>query len=368
MNKPFRFKKLERHRVGGTRDEMQLSIPIPKSPSGKIYRWCPVAECEPNLFQFGTAPENRSISSEDATFIRRQPGTNGTTCPYCGHDDDDDEFLFRDDIRAAQKYLEWAVMDDVGEHFDGIAKDFNRSMKKAGGGLFELNMKIERPRKSRPFTWREDLLRDISCDTCGRNYGVYAIGLYCPDCGVPNLKVHFDREAELIEQQVTLAQEVASQGKQELAYRLMGNAHEDVLTAFEAYQKVVYRHLIRLRQPESVDQLLTKRSIGNRFQNITRAREQWKKLALDPFNLLPEDDLKALALNVEKRHVVGHNLSIADQAYLDAAQAEEHEQLGRTVPLLGEDITRFTQLCGEIITQLNNELQPKTPVEYEEHD
>lgn len=366
MNRSFRFRKLEQHRVGGTRDEMQLSIPIPQSPSGKIYRWCPVPDCEPNLFQLGETPEKQSILPEHANFVRRQPGTTDTTCPYCGHDDDDDEFLFRDDIKAAQQYIEWAVMQDVGEHFDNLAKDFNRSMKRTGGGLFELSMKVQRPKKSRPFAWREDLLRDIDCDICGRSYGVYAIGLYCPDCGAPNLKTHFQREAELIEQQIALAQEMSSRGKQELAYRLMGNAHEDVLTAFEAYQKVVYRHLVRLRIPERVDKLLTKRAIGNRFQNIARARELWHNLSLDPLNFLSEDELTTLALNVEKRHVVGHNLSLADQAYLDAAQAEEHEQLGRTVQLLGKDISRFTELCRQIISQLNSELEFKINIEREE--
>ncbi|MEE9443204.1 MAG: hypothetical protein V3V99_11130 [candidate division Zixibacteria bacterium] len=323
-------------------------------------------DCEPNLFQLGEPPEDQSIPPEHAKHIRRQPGTPGITCPYCGYDDDDDEFLFRDDIKAAQQYIEWAAMQDVGEHFDNLAKDFNRSMKRAGGGLFELSMKVQRPRKSRPFAWREDLLRDIRCNICGCSYGVYAIGLYCPDCGVPNLKTHFQREAELIVLQIALAQEMSSQGKQELAYRLMGNAHEDVLTAFEAYQKVVYRHLVRLRTPDRIDELLTKRTIGNRFQNIARARGLWNNLSLDPFSLLSEDELTILALNVEKRHVAGHNLSLADQAYLDAAKAEEHEQLGRTVPLLGDDISRFIELCRQVISQLNSELEYNINIEHEE--
>ena len=33
------------------------------------------------------------------------------------------------------------------------------------------------------------------CDHCGRDYGVFAIGLFCPDCGAPNLRLHFAREA-----------------------------------------------------------------------------------------------------------------------------------------------------------------------------
>lgn len=70
---------------------------------------------------------------------------------------------------------------------------------------------------------------------------MFAIALFCPDCGAPNLALHFARETELVGQQVDLAE---SQDRQELAYRLLGNAHEDVLTAFEATQG-------RLRLPRS---------------------------------------------------------------------------------------------------------------------
>lgn len=49
----FQFRRLERHKVGGTARDMQLSIALPKSPSGKIYRFCPQPDCEPNLFQIG---------------------------------------------------------------------------------------------------------------------------------------------------------------------------------------------------------------------------------------------------------------------------------------------------------------------------
>lgn len=331
---------------------MELSIPLPRSPSGKIYRWCPVPECVPNLFQLGDASEGQSIREEFRDRVRRQPGAVGTTCPYCGHDDEDDEFTFRGDIKAATEYVEWAALQDVGDFMDDMARDFNRKTKGSGGGLFDISLKVQHPRGSRPFVWREDLLRDITCNICGRAYGVYAVGLFCPDCGFPNLAVHYQREAELVSQQVELAKKIESDGNQELAYRLLGNAHEDVLTAFETYQKVVYRHLVSKRLSDQAAELRTKKAIGNRFQNIERARELWRNLELDPFAILSEVDLDKLQLNIEKRHVVGHNLSMADEAYAEAAKAGEREQPGRTVQLLGDDITTFAGLCSRVIEQL----------------
>jgi len=43
--------------------------------------------------------------------------------------------------------------------------------------------------------------------------------LYCPDCGAPNVRLHFTREAELVRAQVDLADGVDGD---ELAYRLLG--------------------------------------------------------------------------------------------------------------------------------------------------
>ena len=49
----FRFKRLEKYKVGGIRNNMELNIPLPKTPSGKVYRWCPEELCIPRLFLLG---------------------------------------------------------------------------------------------------------------------------------------------------------------------------------------------------------------------------------------------------------------------------------------------------------------------------
>jgi hypothetical protein len=35
----MKLKRLEKMRSGGTRTKMQLSIPIPKTPDGRVYRY-----------------------------------------------------------------------------------------------------------------------------------------------------------------------------------------------------------------------------------------------------------------------------------------------------------------------------------------
>lgn len=341
----FRFSRLEKYKVGGTKDKMELNFPLPKSPSGKAYRWCPDEDCMPRLFLLGDSerPEDLEVSQ-----LRRAPGTRGTTCPYCGLDADDEDFNYAGDIDAVQKYIEWAASRDVSDFLDKTAKDFNRSQRR--GGLISFRMDVKSSYSPRPRVWREDLIRNLACDTCGREYGVYAIALFCPDCGSQNLLVHFEREIELILQQLDLAEQVAEGSNTELSYRILGNAHEDVLTAFETYQKTFYRYVVKKSFPaQEAGKMITKHAIGNRFQNLDKAKELYAGVSLDPYAVLAQNELELMKLNIEKRHVIGHNLSIADEAY---SSSEEREKPGTTVELLADEISEFSETAKKVIVEL----------------
>jgi hypothetical protein len=341
----FRFKRLEKYKVGGTKDRMELNIPLPKSPSGKVCRWCPNEDCVPRLFLLGDAqrPENLDVSQ-----LRRAPGTRGTTCPYCGIDADDDEFNYAGDIEAVRNHMKWAASRDISDYMEKMSRDFNRSQPR--GGLISLKMDFKPNRAPEPRAWREDLIRNLACDICGREYGVYAIALLCPDCGCKNLHVHFEREIELILQQIDLAEQVAGDGNSELSYRILGNAHEDVVTAFETYQKTFYRYMVKKSFPdEEAEKMTSKRAIGNRFQNMDRAKDLYANLSCDPFGILALDEWELMKLNIEKRHVIGHNLSMADEAYSDT---EEREKPGTTVEILADEISEFAEKAKKVIMEL----------------
>jgi hypothetical protein len=192
---------------------------------------------------------------------------------------------------------------------------------------------------------RADLLRELVCDHCGRDYGVYAIGLFCPDCGAPNLRLHFERERQLVNAQVEIA-EAQPEGLEELAYRLLGNAHEDVLTAFEATLKTVYLFGIANR-PEGAPAV---KPVGNDFQNLERAEQRFKDLTFDPFSGLGEMELSTLRLNIQKRHIIGHNLGVVDSKFAEHA---DEARLGETVHLVGDDVRRFATVCQSVVDALD---------------
>jgi hypothetical protein len=332
------FKNLNRYRVGGTSKNMKLNIPVPKTPDGRYYRYSPNADAHPRHFVLGGYDPEFVITPEARARMKHDPRTKNSVCPYSGVVATDDDFLHPDDRKAAIATFKDAAIRDVEDAFKNIFKGLNSKHIKT-------SFRASSPRPKPRFA-RRDLLRELVCDQCSRDYGVFAISLYCHDCGAPNLRLHFKREVELVKQQVELAT-VQSGEATELSYRLLGNAHEDVLTAFEATQKAVY--LYGKVQAKTLREEI--KPVGNDFQNVERAQKRFAELGLDPYASLETEALETLKLNIQKRHIIGHNLGVMDQKF--ASQAG-NVKVGETVRLVASDVIEFAESCQSIVNGLDN--------------
>jgi len=335
----MKFNNLNRYRVGGTDSNMQLAIKPPATPSGRIYRMSPNEDAHPQHFVMGNPSPDFEITAEARKRMKLEPRSKQTVCPYSGVVAPDESFTHPDDRQAALDMVKQAAVEDmraaVSDMLRGVASRSKSITYRPA------------PRRAKPrLTFhRADLLRDLVCDHCSRDYGVYAIGLFCPDCGAPNLRLHFEREHALVNAQVELA-EAQDEGLEELSYRLLGNAHEDVLTAFEATLKTVYLFGIANR-PEGAPAV---KPVANDFQNLERAEKRFKDLDFNPFDGLGEDDLATLRLNIQKRHIIGHNLGVVDAKFAEHAN---EARIGETVHLVGDDIKRFAAICQAVIDRLD---------------
>ena len=95
--------------------------------------------------------------------------------------------------------------------------------------------------------------------------------------------------------QLEVAQAIESELGSELSYRILGNAHEDVVTALETYLKPAYRFLMRKRYgtPEAV-QFCSKKAIQNSFQNIERGERLFRQRLNDDLRgLIESKDIDA---------------------------------------------------------------------------
>lgn len=333
----MKFRNLERYRVGGTDNNMSLAVPLPRTPSGRTYRYSPNKEAHPRHFVIGEVVAHPEITEATRARMKLEPRSTQTVCPYSGIIAADGEFTHPDDVQASIDTVAHAAREDAVAAINEMLRNVARKSKfisyKPGNDAS----------KPRPHFVRGDLLRELICDHCGRDYGVYAIALFCPDCGAPNVRLHFERERTLVGAQVDLA-EAQGEGLEELAYRLLGNAHEDVLTAFEATQKTVYLYGIA-NQAGTVA-----KAVANDFQNVEKAQKRFAQLDLDPFDHLTPDETSTLVLNIQKRHVIGHNLGVIDPKF--AVHAQE-AKVGETVHLVADDIREFATICQKVIDRLD---------------
>ena len=335
----MKFNNLNRYRVGGTDSNMLLAIKPPATPSGRIYRMSPNKDAHPQHFVMGSPFPNFEITAEARKRMKLEPRSKQTVCPYSGVVAPDESFTHPDDRQAAHDMVKQAAVEDMRT----AVSDMLRGVASRSKSI--TYRPAPRRAKTRLTFHRADLLRDLVCDHCSRDYGVYAIGLFCPDCGAPNLRLHFEREHALVNAQVELA-EAQDEGLEELSYRLLGNAHEDVLTAFEATLKTVYLFGIANR-PGGAPAV---KPVANDFQNLERAEKRFKDLDFNPFDGLGEDDLATLRLNIQKRHIIGHNLGVVDAKFAEHAN---EARIGETVHLVGDDIKRFAAICQAVIDRLD---------------
>lgn len=337
------FSRLSRYRTGGTNTNMKLSYPAPRTSGGRVYRFSPNEQAHPRHFVLGQVVADIDLTNELRSRMKHDPRTNKTVCPYSGTVAKDEAFVHPDDVKAAVEMVKHDVAQDVQDALSAMLKNaFNGGSSNNGFIKFTTSVKHETARP-RPRFARQDLMRELVCDHCGRDYGVFAIGLFCPDCGAPNLRLHFVRETELVDDQVALAEEISGD-KEELAYRLLGNAHEDVLTAFEATLKTVYLHGKSLAGNNPLP------NVRNDFQNVDKALKRFEELGLNPFNGLVNEEMDALRLNIQKRHVIGHNLGVVDDKF---AIHEIDSKVGETVNLVGEDIRKFAAISQKVIDNLD---------------
>lgn len=323
----------------------RVPIPLPSTPSGKQKRACPRGECPGSEFYLGEGGTKRD--DELPSDLHRRPNTVGTTCPYCGYDGDDDDFLPADVAQYVDSRINHEAEEFAEEVVDNLLGQLAKSVKRRGRGRNSLQIKTRSqartPPRQRPQPPKhQDQLRNVQCHICDRSYGVFALGLFCPDCGSPNLTTHLIRERELIEDDLREAERLIRRGEDEHAHRRIADTHENVVSIVEAFLKTFFAFVVRQREND-VAATKTLKNVGNAFQNIDRAREKLAPFGIDPFADLTPKDIAFLRIAMAKRHVVTHNLGLIDDRFV------KQTGIGATGRVVDVSPTEVRRLLDEIV-------------------
>ncbi|NQT18304.1 MAG: hypothetical protein HQ592_01270 [Planctomycetes bacterium] len=305
----------------------QFSISLPPDEEGLIGRECPVAECEGYFkLQPGTGLEGENLPCH---------------CPYCGHKAGPDKFF----TKAQVEYAKSVVMRQVTGALLKDLKSLEFNYRPRGAFGIGISMKV-RGQPTRIRQYREKKLEtEVVCDRCTLRYTIYGVFGFCPDCAVHNSLQILNKNVELVQKLLAVAETQEPQ----VAQHLIENALEDCVSTFDGFG----RETCRVFAPKA---LKPEKAAEIRFQNIGAARDRVKEqFGLDFAATAAPADWTDVLRAFQKRHLLAHKMGVVDADYLSAT-GDSPSLLGRKVSISGgevrELVVRLRTLGGELFRSL----------------
>lgn len=286
-------------------EQMTFRITIPPNEEGMIGRECPRSECQ-KYFKVrsgtGIVDENYQVAY----------------CPYCQYEGAPDQFYTKEQIEYAKSIAFRKISDIV----HGELKKLERYSFKSGFISMNIEVKRNLPPLIRHYVEKQ-LQENVICDNCGCEYAIYGIFAICPDCGRSNAHWVLKSNLELIKKQIDLKDKLYNKfGKEyrndletildeKLEVKFMEDACENMVTVFEAFCKEIYTR----NKDEAADP--SKRRRRNAFQSLDASNDIFlSQFGFDIFDGISTQDVDALYLVFNKRHIITHNLGIIDEKYV----------------------------------------------------
>ena len=221
----------------------QHQISIPPDENGFFGRECP--ECK-GYFKIvlGTGLKGENLPCH---------------CPYCGIADSPSHFF----TKAQVEYAKSIVLQQVKEAIVKDLKALEFSHKPKGFGI-GISMKVKEGKRIPIHYYQEEkLATEITCSNCTLRYSVYGVFAYCPDCRTHNSHQILIENFEIVQKMIALAQSIPSE---EIAQRLIENALEDCISAFDGFGREICRlNSLKAKNPQKFERIS--------FQNLSSARK-----------------------------------------------------------------------------------------------
>ena len=298
----------------------QFSISLPSDEEGLIGRECPVPECEGYFkIQPGTG-----LKGEDLTCH----------CPYCGHGAGSDKFFTKAQVEYAKSVVMREVTGAVLKDLESL--EFNHRPR----GAFGIGISMKVSGQPTPiYHYRETKLEtEVVCDRCTLRYTIYGVFGFCPDCAVHNSLQILNKNLELVQKLLAVAQTQEPQ----VAQHLIENALEDCVSAFDGFGRETCRAFAsKAVKPGKAAEI--------RFQNIVAARDGVREqFGVDFAVTAAPSDWTHILRAFQKRHLLAHKMGVVDESYLSTT-GESPSLLGRKVSITGPEVRELVarlQMCG----------------------
>jgi len=201
--------------------------------------------------------------------------------------------------------------------------------KPRGGFGIGISLKVTRDTPHPIQYYREkELETHVVCESCTLRYAIYGVFGWCPDCRVHNSIQILTKNFELARKELSLAKTV----EKELADHLIGDALENVVSAFDGFGRE-----INLRKGSEI-----------RFQNLPGARRNvQEKFGFDFADGLNPGHWDSVCKVFQKRHLLAHKMGVVDDDYIQKVN-DPGAVTGRKVQVSSEEVISSINIMEEL--------------------
>jgi hypothetical protein len=208
-------------------------------------------------------------------------------------------------------------------------------------------MKVKPGRPTPIHYYREKQLEtDVVCVNCTLRYSVYGVFAFCPDCGQHNSLQILDKNLEVVGKMLDLV----AGAEKELAEKLIENALEDCVSAFDGFGRELCRvYANRARNPARLEKMS--------FQNLEGARTHFLDLfGIDLSAEVAPDEWRAAAMGFQKRHLVAHKMGVVDQDYITKT-GDTCAVVGRKIGIGADEVKGFVRIISTLAPRVSDNLR-----------
>jgi hypothetical protein len=306
----------------------QFKISLPTDNGGYLGRECPAVDYK--------------------GYFKIVPGTgladvNDCHCPYCGHAADQSEFHTPDQIGYAKSLVLRKVSDALIKDLKSLEFD----TKPKGPFGIGLSIKVKPGRMQPVHLYREKALEThIECVGCTLKYAVFGVFAFCPDCGHHNSLQILDKNLDLLFKIL----DMASTAEAELADRLVENALEDCISAFDSFgREICWVYGKKSADPAKAEKVS--------FQNLQGAKQSLDALFnLDLSSGLSDEEWKAVVRGFQKRHLLSHTMGVVDEDYVRKS-GDDQAMTGRKISIGVEEVRDLIRVVGKLALHVSSALR-----------
>ena len=288
---------------------MKIPITIQPDKDGYTGRECPACQKYFKI-KFGTG----------------LPGVTDCHCPYCNHVGSQNEFWSKQQINYAKSVA-----------LNKISGELLRQMKKLErqpdrNAFFSIGITVKGQLTPIAYYTEKELEEHIICSVCTLQYTIYGAFGYCPDCGIRNsqqiVNANFDLALKILD--------LSSNADGEIKSKLVENALEDVVSAFDGFGR------------EHCENLSYKIS----FQNIAAAKDKLlKEEGLDISVGLETKKWSFICDQFQKRHLLAHKMGIIDEEFVKKTSLPM-SMVGRKVSITENDVRELVSDLKVVVSNL----------------